>query len=318
MKRLVDRIRENPNVPAKAHLKVASAIFSRRRRSLHLSPTARTGSRARGNTSYVTITYLSTLRSQAGLDCCVGTPVGAEPPTVPPVGPGLVSPLSLAKFPMEGGSCDSHAQRCGSWTEPEGLLGDTTDDSDSEDCSSEAEASYRSDSDSSYQAAADLRKALRDSVAGPSGGLAGEGGLDLANWPPAQSGSPVIETLHLYLQSSSSAEGVEAFRASCQLDADDLDGGFPSFPSPCLQSCEAHMGPCDCCGYDAAFEAEEDCHQVPVPGPAAEGLPHQAFPPARQGSGAVDGILEELLGTTVLEVLVEPRDPRNHFRSYSF
>lgn len=46
--------------------------------------------------------------------------------------------------------------------------------------------------------------------------------------------------------------------------------------------------------------------------------PQEATSMGRQGSGHVDGILEELLGTTVLEVLVEPEKAALHTRSHSF
>jgi hypothetical protein len=209
-----------------------------------------------------------------------------------------------------------------------GLGGCTAEDSGSSyDCSTESETSFCSDSsDRSYRADADLRKALRDSVAGSSGVPGGQGALDLANWPPSHRNSPVIETLHLYLRTCTDAEGVAAFRASCELREDDACVGVPSLLlGPYIHSCTdlAGPGPCDCCGGDASFEGRDDrpygcdCN-LPNSGPPMGTLPHQACAAARQGSGAVDGILEELLGTTVLEVLVEPRDPRCHFRSYSF
>eukprot|EP00884_Botryococcus_braunii_P005293 jgi/Botrbrau1/14765/Bobra.0103s0013.1 len=205
-----------------------------------------------------------------------------------------------------------------------GLGGCTAEDSGSsyDDCSTESETSLCSDSsDCSYRADADLRKALRDSIAGSSGGLGGQGALDLANWPPAHRNSPVIETLHLYLRTCTDAEGVAAFRASCELrEDDDACGGVPSLLlGPYMHSCSDLAGPCDCCGNDGRDDRPCACDcKLPNSGPPTGTLPHQACAPARQGSGAVDGILEELLGTTVLEVLVEPRDPRCHFRSFSF
>jgi hypothetical protein len=318
VKRLVERIRENPSVPAKAHLKIASAIFSRKRRSLH----ARSQSLpARPTAPAPTLSTLSAL-PEALRDCPWGDPKCSTAPGVCPHGP----------IPLSGAL---HGRRmrilldaqCPSDTDgiPEGLplaSADGFDAPHSSDAVAFTPCGEASCSEDRLSNPADAACVHDDSLQPEGIGYKGPTCGDVVSPISVKRSHPLGVYANVYEGAAASPSGrpwlagadmarQEAFARDTWPTAGGLRMGLPS---PCADPHVQGLSPLRVYAFQPAGGlglGSDVSRGVGLSGalrgfrePDWDSPSGHTFCPV----GQYDGILEELMGSTVLEVLVEPSE----------